>query len=73
MGAFLDRIVYVTDGDFVFDFVVEDSLEGGYDLVVSCQLLRPGLGGRGIHTTTPPISKRMAVGGLEEEAMVLSK
>jgi hypothetical protein len=30
--SFLDRVVDVSDGDLVLDFVVEDGLEGAYDL-----------------------------------------
>ncbi len=32
--AFLDRVVDVADWDFVRDFVVEDCLEGTYDLEI---------------------------------------
>jgi hypothetical protein len=32
---FLDRVVDVSDGDLVLDFVVEDGLEGAYDLQCS--------------------------------------
>lgn len=32
MGSFLDRVVDPSDWDIVGDFVVEDGLEGGYNL-----------------------------------------
>lgn len=34
VGAFLDRVVYVADGDLILCFVVKDSLEWGDNLWV---------------------------------------
>jgi hypothetical protein len=80
----LDRVVDVADGDFVFDFVVKDRLEGAYYLVIKhVRYLTICLGAKsalwrvvnvsercpGLLTTTPPISKRMAFGGLDGEDM----
>lgn len=53
MGAFLDRVVDVADGNLVFDFVVENCLERTDDLCCECQLRRvsgvcPGAGSENV-------------------------
>lgn len=74
-GALLDSEVDVADGDGMLFFVVEDGLEGGLDLGFDVSgyaffcvavRLRAGVGmvwGSGELTTTPPMSKRMALRG----------
>ena len=75
MRAFLDRKVYVAIRDLVLDFVIEDGLEGAYDLLITRHVSKRGpvahsdrwLGCvKKARTTTPPMSNRMAFGGFEE-------
>jgi hypothetical protein len=66
VGAFLDGEIDVTNGNPILRFIVENCLERADDLLhVSI-----GMGacetGRTSHTTTPPISKRTALGGLDD-------
>lgn len=79
MRAFLDGVVDVADGDIILDFVVEDRLEGAYDLDVFTESdlgvsqramvnmekqIADGVMGEGlVLTTTPPMSNRIAFGG----------
>lgn len=75
----MDRVVYVTDGDLILDLIVEDRLERTYDLwmktlatfVWSRVVLKDGVGRvQELRTTTPPMSKRIAFGGLVEDVMM---
>lgn len=79
MRSFLDRVVYVTDGDLILDLIVEDRLERTYDLwmktlatfVWSRVVLKDGVGRvQELRTTTPPMSKRIVFGGLVEDVMM---
>jgi hypothetical protein len=72
--AFLDREVDVSDRDLVLNLVVEDSLEGAYNLYdthISFILHRSYLCGEEARTTTPPTSKSMAFGGSDDPGIVL--
>jgi hypothetical protein len=77
--SFLDRVVYVADRDLVLDFIVEDRLERTYDLwmktlatfVWSRVVLKGGVGRvEELRTTTPPMSKRIAFGGIVEDVIM---
>ena len=78
---FLDRVVYVADRNLVRDFIIKYRLEGTYYLkmrksailVLSSVVMKDGMNCVWeAHTTTPPISNRMAFGGLYEEAMMVA-
>lgn len=76
MGSFLNRIVDIADWDLVLDFIVEDRLEGAdnlyqveklaYMFVVNENDCWP-------RTTTPPMSNRIAFGGLEGADMFVKE
>lgn len=58
-------VVDVSDGYGMSAFVVEDGLEGGYDLCsagVTYNAFKTGVN-EGVLTTTPPMSKSSAFGG----------
>jgi hypothetical protein len=74
MRTFLDRVVDVSNGDVVLDLVVKDSLKRTDDLYMP-SLASFCIGGvcvEKIRTTTPPISNRMAVGGLDDQDMAFN-
>ena len=63
VGAFLDCKVDITNGNLVLRLVVEDGLKRADDLLdVSMRTWAYEISTS--HTTTPPISKRIAFGGL---------
>lgn len=74
VGAFLDGVVDPAYGDVVLELVVEDGLEGRYDLGAFSlwdicfragflRLWTGGILGWERPTQTPPMSKRIAFGG----------
>jgi hypothetical protein len=65
VGAFLNCEVDVTNRNIVFCLVVEDCLKRADDLLGVNIRIRAYETGT-LHTTTPPISKRIAFGGLDD-------
>lgn len=63
MWALLYGVIDVADWYPVFDFIVEDGLEWGYDLEIMSMYRKERVEVGGVPTQTPPMSKRIALGG----------